>query len=107
MTGTVFEVVNGSNTITTLASFNGANGQSPGATWLRTAAAIPGTAALGGANGDGTVFGMWAYGARDLHRDQHASSGAGSLRYEIGLANTAGVNTVAFGSFSTRRRRSP
>jgi uncharacterized repeat protein (TIGR03803 family) len=55
--GTVFEVAAGSNTITTLATFNGANGQSPYAGLLEDKRGILfGTTYSGGGSGDGTVF---------------------------------------------------
>ena len=55
--GTVFEIVKGSNTITTLASFNGANGDHPdGGLVLDGQGNLYGTTYNGGASGDGTVF---------------------------------------------------
>jgi uncharacterized repeat protein (TIGR03803 family) len=61
-TGTVFELVQGSNTITTLASFDGSNGASgplnaPNAGLVMDASGnLYGTAYAGGASGVGTVF---------------------------------------------------
>ena len=55
--GTVFEVAHGSGALTTLATFNGANGANPGPAWSRTPAATSSARPTGGgANGDGTVF---------------------------------------------------
>lgn len=55
--GTVFEVVQGSNTITTLASFNGANGRQPSVgVVMDSAGNLFGTTRLGGASDVGTVF---------------------------------------------------
>ena len=55
--GTVFEIAAGSNTITTLASFNGANGTSPSGSLVRDAQGnLFGTTQFGGANDAGTVF---------------------------------------------------
>jgi uncharacterized repeat protein (TIGR03803 family) len=55
--GTVFELPKGSTTLTTLATFNGANGQSPeGTLVIDTNGNLFGTTRSGGANGDGTVF---------------------------------------------------
>ena len=55
--GTVFELVHGSNTITTLASFNGANGLNPeGTLFMDSIGNLYGTTQGGGAAGDGTVF---------------------------------------------------
>jgi uncharacterized repeat protein (TIGR03803 family) len=55
--GTVFELAAGSSTITTLASFNGANGANPRAGLVRDAQGnLFGTALDGGAHHSGTVF---------------------------------------------------
>ena len=55
--GTVFELVHGSGTITTLASFNGTNGEYPHSGVIMDGSGnLYGTTADGGASGDGTVF---------------------------------------------------
>ena len=55
--GTVFEVAKGSGTITTLASFDGADGEFPtGGLALDAAGNLYGTTDQGGADNDGTVF---------------------------------------------------
>ncbi|HZK82449.1 MAG TPA: choice-of-anchor tandem repeat GloVer-containing protein, partial [Humisphaera sp.] len=55
--GTVFEIVAGTSAITTIASFNTANGAYPYAgLTLNTAGALFGTTEAGGSAGDGTVF---------------------------------------------------
>jgi RHS repeat-associated protein len=55
--GTVFEVANGSNTITALASFTGSNGgYSYGGLVMDGSNNLYGTTSFGGANGYGTVF---------------------------------------------------
>jgi uncharacterized repeat protein (TIGR03803 family) len=55
--GTVFEILAGSNTITTLGSFNGANGANPYAgVWVDGAGNVYGAAVQGGAQNDGTFF---------------------------------------------------
>ena len=55
--GTVFELAKGSGTITTLASFNGTDGANPyGGLIMDSSGNLYGTAADGGASGDGTVF---------------------------------------------------
>jgi uncharacterized repeat protein (TIGR03803 family) len=55
--GTAFEVQAGSNTITTLASFNGVDGANPlGGLALDHSGNLFGTTRSGGANGNGTVF---------------------------------------------------
>ena len=57
--GTVFEIAEGSNTITTLASFNGTNGNYPVANVVLDGQGnLYGTASGGGASHDGTVFEM-------------------------------------------------
>jgi uncharacterized repeat protein (TIGR03803 family) len=53
----VFEIKAGSGAVTTLATFNGANGDEPFAGLIADAAGnLFGTTELGGANNDGTVF---------------------------------------------------
>jgi uncharacterized repeat protein (TIGR03803 family) len=55
--GTVFEVKHGSGAITTLANFNGTNGQNPWGGVIEDAQRnLFGTTISGGANGQGTVF---------------------------------------------------
>jgi uncharacterized repeat protein (TIGR03803 family) len=55
--GTVFEIAKGSGTITTLASFNGTDGQASGGTLIVDSSGnLYGTASSGGAANDGTVF---------------------------------------------------
>jgi len=55
--GTVFEMAPGSGTITTLALFNGANGQGPGGALIMDGSGnLYGTTSEGGASNDGTVF---------------------------------------------------
>jgi uncharacterized repeat protein (TIGR03803 family) len=56
--GTVFELAHGSGTISTLASFNGANGADPlyGGVIIDASGNLYGTTAVGGASADGTIF---------------------------------------------------
>ncbi len=55
--GTIFKIKNGSNTLSTLASFNGTNGANPAAGLTIDAAGnLYGTTYGGGTKGDGTVF---------------------------------------------------
>jgi uncharacterized repeat protein (TIGR03803 family) len=55
--GTAFEIARGSGTITTLASFNGADGSLPvGGLIMDSSGNLYGTTFQGGASGDGTVF---------------------------------------------------
>jgi uncharacterized repeat protein (TIGR03803 family) len=55
--GTVFEVVQGSGTITTLASFNVSNGQHPSGSLVRDSSGnLYATTTAGGLNDNGTVF---------------------------------------------------
>jgi len=64
--GTVFELAHGSGALTTLASFNGTNGQDPyGALIMDSSGNLYGTASSGGAIGYGTVFEL-AHGSGTL-----------------------------------------
>jgi uncharacterized repeat protein (TIGR03803 family) len=55
--GTVFELAQGSSTITTLASFDGSDGAAPGGSLVMDGGGnLYGTAQKGGASSDGTVF---------------------------------------------------
>jgi uncharacterized repeat protein (TIGR03803 family) len=54
--GAVYEIATGTNTITTLASFNGTNGNQPSDLVLDASGNIFGTTLRGGANSSGTVF---------------------------------------------------
>jgi len=64
--GTVFELVHGSSTITTLASFNGADGSgSYAALIMDSSGNLYGTTPYGGASGDGTVFEL-AHGSHTI-----------------------------------------
>jgi uncharacterized repeat protein (TIGR03803 family) len=54
--GTIFEVVQGSGTITTLASFDGTDGKSPGGLVMDSTGHLYGTTGSGGASNFGTVF---------------------------------------------------
>ena len=65
--GTVFELAKGSSTITTLASFNGSDGDNPRAGLIMDSSGnLYGTTRDGGANGYGTVFEL-AKGSRHDH----------------------------------------
>jgi uncharacterized repeat protein (TIGR03803 family) len=64
--GTIFEVAQGSGTITALASFNGTNGAGPDSALLMDGSGnLYGAAGGGGASGDGTVFEL-AQGSRSI-----------------------------------------
>ena len=82
--GTVFEVAAGSNTITTLASFNYENGANPaGAVVLDSTGNLYGTTQYGG-NGDyGTVF--------ELAAGSHIITTLASFNYDNGANPTGGV----------------
>jgi uncharacterized repeat protein (TIGR03803 family) len=55
--GTVFKIASGSNTITTIASFNGTNGSNPmGGVVMDSSGDLFGTTRNGGSSSDGTVF---------------------------------------------------
>ncbi len=78
-TGTVFEVAAGSNTITTLANFNGANGQDVEDGLIEDSQGdLFGTTNAGGMLGDGTVFEVAAgSGVITTLTDFTSSNGAG------------------------------
>ena len=77
--GTVFEVVAGSGTITTLASFNGINGVGPqGGLVEDSSGDLFGTTAAGGPGGNGTVF--------------EVAAGSGTITTLAAFDGTNGVN---------------
>jgi uncharacterized repeat protein (TIGR03803 family) len=96
--GTVFEMVKGSGTITTLAAFNGTNGSQPYAGLTMDGGNLYGTTAWGGANGDGTVFEVaGGSGTITLLASLSGTNGSDS---EAGLAMDGGGNlygTTAWG----------
>ena len=54
--GTIFSILATGGTPTTLASFNGTNGEGPGGSLTLSGSTLYGSTAYGGANGDGNVF---------------------------------------------------
>ena len=99
--GTVFEVQAGSGTITTLASFNGTNGQWSEAGLVEDSSGnLFGTTQYSGANGEGTVFEVQAgSGTITTLASFNGTNGAGP---EAGLVKDSGGNlfgtTVAGGA---------
>jgi len=95
--GTVFELAAGSGSITTLASFNGANGGGPAAGLVEDRSGnLFGTTELGGASGDGTVFEVPG-GSTTFTVTTTADSGPGSLRQAILDANAySDPSAIAF-----------
>jgi uncharacterized repeat protein (TIGR03803 family) len=89
--GTVFEVTAGSNTITTLASFNNTNGANPLAALVEDSSGnLFGTTTYGGANNAGTVFEVVAgSGAITTLASFTGSNGANP---EAGLVNDSSGN---------------
>ena len=80
--GTVFELAQGSNTITTLASFNGTNGANPHAGLVMDSSGnLYGTTYGGGTSGDGTVFEL--------------AAGSGTITTLASFNGTNGVDPVA------------
>jgi uncharacterized repeat protein (TIGR03803 family) len=76
--GTVFEVAAGSGTITTLTSFDGTDGALPQAGLIMDSSGnLYGTAAVGGANGDGTIF--------------EVAKGSGTITVLASFAGTDGI----------------
>jgi uncharacterized repeat protein (TIGR03803 family) len=95
--GTVFEVAAGSGAVTTLASFNGTNGQEPRAGLAEDGSGnLFGTTYLGGASNDGTVFEVASgSGTITTLATFHSTNGAypiGSL-IEDGAGNLFGIAT--------------
>jgi len=80
--GTVFEVAHGSGTITTLASFNGADGSGPVAGLIMDSSGnLYGTTKSGGASGDGTVF--------------EVGAGSGLITTMVSFGGSNGASPVA------------
>ncbi len=87
--GTVWEIVQGSNSITTLASFNGTDGAAPFGVSLGANGNLFGTTADGGAYGDGTVW--------ELAQGSSAIATLGTFNGANGLQPLAGVALGANG----------
>ncbi len=80
--GTVFELANGSSTITTLGSFSASDGVSPQGTLIQDGSGnLFGTTSLGGTDNDGTVFEL--------------SHGSGTLTTLASFNGTNGSDPVA------------
>jgi uncharacterized repeat protein (TIGR03803 family) len=93
--GTVFELAQGSGTITTLVSFNGTNGSDPeDALIMDSSGNLYGTTNAGGASNDGTVFELT--GADALPASQisglRSSTGTGASRtFTVTVSNAVGT----------------
>ena len=109
--GTVFEIARGSRAVTTLASFDGADGANPAAgVTLDSAGNLYGTAESGGALGKGTVFEV-ARGSRSITTlaDFDGVSGAAPLSAVtfnargnlFGTASAGGIYDTANGGDGT------
>jgi uncharacterized repeat protein (TIGR03803 family) len=98
--GTVFELAHGSGTITTLASFNGTNGQDPyDAVIMDSSGNLYGTTWYGGASHVGTVFELTGTSApRSLQMSGLPSSpGAGtSLTFPETVPNAVGTTDTGY-----------
>jgi uncharacterized repeat protein (TIGR03803 family) len=89
--GTVWELANGSSTITALASFNGTNGELPlGGVTLDANGNLYGTASAGGANAIGTVW--------ELAKGSSTITALGSFDLTTGNDPKAGVTLDANGN---------
>jgi uncharacterized repeat protein (TIGR03803 family) len=102
--GTAWEVVAGSGTITALASFDGANGGLPqGGVTLNAQGDLFGTAQVGGANGNGTV---WEFtGAASVPEPSSiilALIGAASTGVVAAMRRPRRLSIVPFGSPTVR-----
>jgi uncharacterized repeat protein (TIGR03803 family) len=95
--GTVFELAHGSSTITTLASFNGTNGNGPSGALSRDMSGnFYGTTRFGGANDDGTVF--------ELAHGSHTITTLASFNFANGQEPDGGVISDGNGNlFGTTR----
>ncbi len=89
--GTAFEIARGSDSITTLASFNSADGLSPyGGLTLGPAGSLYGTTYQGGAGGAGTVFELTpAFGAASAVTEPSAGLLLGAAGAVLGLIRAA------------------
>ncbi len=82
--GTVFELAEGSHTITPLASFDGTNGSNPnGSLIVVSSGNLYGTTVAGGASGDGTVF--------ELPKGSHTITALASFTGSNGMYPHAGL----------------
>jgi uncharacterized repeat protein (TIGR03803 family) len=100
--GTVFELVHGSGTVTTLVSFNGTNGGEPFAGLLLDGSGnLYGTTAGGGASNDGTVFEL-AKGGNTVTTLASFSGTDGASPYSTPIMDGSGnlYGTTAFGGAS-------
>ena len=90
--GTVFEIVNGSGTITTLASFNGTNGADPEAGLIEDSSGnLFGTTYDGGADRD-------RHGVRDCQGERHDHHPGLVQWHQRGQSPTAGLIEDASGN---------
>lgn len=87
--GTVFEIAKGSNSLSTLASFNGTDGEAPeAAVALDTSGNLFGTTYNGGAAGDGALFEL-AKATQLAYTDAPASTTAG-----VALGGSDGIQVT-------------
>jgi len=88
--GTIFELVKGASTVTTLATFNGVNGADPVAgLTLDAAGNLFGATAYGGSAGDGTLFEL-AKGATAVTTLATFAGANGSVPQSVLTADAAG-----------------
>jgi uncharacterized repeat protein (TIGR03803 family) len=92
--GAIFEIAQGSNTITTLYSFNGASGTAPyGGLLADSSGNFYGTTQSGGVNNFGTVFGFTPGTHYIFNGFQSAASGTGG-QFSVTVQNSDGsINT--------------
>ena len=98
--GTVFELANGSGTITTLASFNGGNGATPyGGLITDSSGNLYGTTTYGGSAGLGTVFELpgAAVPTSFQFSGSPSSTGAGtSQKFTVTAQNSVGTTDTGY-----------
>jgi uncharacterized repeat protein (TIGR03803 family) len=107
--GTVFEIAQGSGTITTLLPFNGSNGANPWCPLLMDASGnLYGTTPGGGANGQGTIFEVQCGGARYSFSGFSSATAGQSGQFTVtvqnpdGSTNTGYTGTIHFASSDAR-----
>jgi uncharacterized repeat protein (TIGR03803 family) len=95
--GTVFEVARGSGTITTLASFNGANGSSPQASLIMDSSGnLYGTTNSGGASNNGTVFEVVSSVSYSITGFQSPTTAGTSGSFTVTVLNPDGTTDTGY-----------
>ena len=97
--GTVFELASGSNTITTLASFDGTNGANPQGSLIEDASGnLFGVTASGGDSGYGTVFKIASNSGTITTLGSFTGAFAGAYTFANPLGLVESPNGILFGT---------